>query len=389
MKSSSKPPASIQAYPDDSYSYPIHISYVAVEPPLIVDLLERLRCSSIVIFCDAFLSDNPVYLELLDALQQSCLSTKCSLFVKAIEPGKHSKSLGTIESLCQWLVSSCVQRDALFFAVGGGVVGDLIGFLSSTYYRGVPLVHVPTNLLSMCDSAIGGKTAVNTSLHVNSLGTYKHPVMNITLLNFLDSLTHREFAAGFAEIYKISLLPGGHDLYSLIEDHSFCLHSLRQDFNLIHIIIAKAIKLKLDYTSNDIQESSKRLFLNIGHTFGHAIESIQDLRSEEYFRHGEAVALGLCCCIALSDSLYGTNRLPGLQRTLQKLSLPTRIPSEFRDLVPCAADMFVDTLVDVAFADKKGIGGSLRLVLLDAHGQAVLFPTNNRDLMRQAFLAVV
>ena len=286
-----------------------------------------------------------------------------------------------------WLINNLIQRDSLFVAIGGGVVGDLVGFLSSTYYRGVALMHIPTNIIAMSDSSIGGKTAINTNNHVNTLGTYKHPVMTVMYSEFLKTLTEREFYAGFAEIIKISALKKG-KLRDKIYELKKPLELLKNKDQLIDIL-KLAIDYKIEFTSNDIRERSKRLYLNFGHTFGHAIESIQDLSREEYYRHGEAVALGMISAFHLSDKLFGSKMTDYYIALLKRYKLPTKLSEEYLDLVDYKnKEQFFNQLVALSFSDKKGAEGSLRLILIKDNNP-IIYKTNDKKIIEYAFEKVL
>ena len=189
----------IEAYPNSTYSYPI---YICSEIEFIFSYLQKhlRKYNKIILFIDAYIEKLECTNEIVETFKNYNLhNTEVIIF--PLKPGKQSKSLQTIEKLAQWLLNHNVQRDSLFISVGGGVVGDLIGFLSSIYFRGVSLAHIPTNLLSMTDSAIGGKTAINTSCHVNTLGTYKHPVFIVIYTGFLES-SSKGYFGGICRNFK-------------------------------------------------------------------------------------------------------------------------------------------------------------------------------------------
>ncbi len=376
---------SICAYAGSDFAYKIFICAEQQDLKTFVEEVVRSK-SSIVLFIDSYIVDSPAC---KDIIQEFTIALDegigCTLFVKCLDAGKQAKSLSTLGDLAEWLVDTGVQRDSLFVGIGGGVIGDLVGLLSALYYRGVDLVHIPTNLLSMTDSAIGGKTAVNTSRHVNSLGTYKHPIGTLVYLPFLETLPTRDLCAGLAEVLKISLLRDD-GLLEILESADN-LHSLLRNGQGA-LIIKKAIEYKLVFTGSDIEERHRRLFLNIGHTFGHAIEAIQDLRNEEYYRHGEAVALGLLCSSYISESLYGINVLDRVKTLLEKYNLPVKLDRIFHEGFS-DADELVESLVRLSLKDKKGQRGKLRIVLMENYFSPVILETDNRRLLIEAFKCII
>ncbi len=371
----------IEAYPNHSYTYPIYIS--SDLDVLINEIKEYCKkFSKIILFIDAYIEEFESTYELL-TLFKKCDDHNNKIIIKRLKPGKQSKSLNTIEKLAQWLLKNNVQRDSLFISIGGGVIGDLIGFLSTIYFRGVSLAHIPTNLLSMTDSAIGGKTAVNTSCHVNTLGTYKHPVFTIIYPGFLRSLADRDILAGFAEILKVSLLKKGallKKINNLSKDQI-----LTNKMSIMEDILKLSISYKLDFTENDITEKNKRLFLNLGHTFGHAIESLQDLKTEEYYRHGEAVSLGIISCASISDKIYKTNNIPFIEKLLKNFGLPTKVPNEYLKKLNISKEDLLNKLTEIAMQDKKGNKNKLNLILLKDIFSPIIYSTNEYNLIKTGF----
>ncbi len=373
----------ISAYQNQKFNYPIYI--ISNKQDLVSCIEENIKdFSTTVIFVDSFIKDLDSTSLILKIFSNVLNSLNKRILVYHLEPGKQSKNLNTIEFIANWLLKNNVQRDSLFISIGGGVIGDLIGFLSSIYFRGVSLAHIPTNLISMTDSAIGGKTAVNTTGHVNTLGTYKHPNFTLIYLDFLSSLPQRDFVAGFAEIIKISIIKN-HGLFELIQNLSRKKFFSQSELKEIESILAISIKYKLDFTEGDIEENNKRLFLNIGHTFGHAIESIQDLNTEEYYRHGEAVSLGLISCIYLSDKIFKTHNLTLIKELLLKFNLPTKIPEEYIHKLGLSKEVLLEKLVETTMNDKKGKGGKLTLILLNDFYNPVLFKTDDKSIIKEGF----
>ena len=376
---------SICAYTGTDFAYRIYIGHGRSDIQAFVQEVAGSK-SSIVLFIDSYIKDSHACKGIIEEFSSAvATSNECVLLIKYLDAGKQAKSLSTLGEVAEWLVDNGVQRDSLFVGIGGGVIGDLVGLISALYYRGVDLVHIPTNLLSMTDSAVGGKTAVNTSRHVNSLGTYKHPVGTLIYLPFLETLPKRDLCAGLAEVIKIGLLRDD-GLLEMLESAENLETLLKGDQGAL--VIKKAIEYKLVFTDADIEERHRRLFLNIGHTFGHAIEAIQDLRNEEYYRHGEAVALGLLCSSYLSETLYGLNTLKRVTNLLEKYNLPVRLDSIFLEDFSGTQGL-VEYLVKLALKDKKGQRGKLRVVLLQDFYSPVIWETDDQKLLAEAFKCII
>ena len=240
----------------------------------------------------------------------------------------------------------------------------------------------------MCDSSIGGKTAINTPHHVNTLGTYKHPIFTFIGLDLLSSLSTRDFSAGISEVIKVLLLNNNGQLSQLLLDH----HQLStlSSITRLQSLLKISIESKLYYTDGDITEKHKRLYLNFGHTFGHPIESLQDLSYEEYFRHGEAVALGMVCACSLSDRLYGTSNLDYVKNLLTRYNLPVSLPHSYRHLCHLEDNIHLaDILTDIALKDKKGSMNKVRIVLLKDIGNPILYTTSDRELLKTAYQSII
>ena len=372
----------INAYEGQDIQYPIYIGDEIIE---FKEKLEEVipNHSSVVIFSDFFLEKLDSHKKFISLFKQLTSQFGVDLHLYPMSPGKDAKNIKTLMKISDWLIFNLIQRDTLFVAIGGGVVGDLVGFLASTYYRGVALIHVPTNVIAMSDSSIGGKTAINTNKHVNTLGTYKHPIMTLMYSEYLSTLTKREFYAGFAEIIKISILKQGPLKVKILENKSG--QDLLQKKDDFLEILNLAIKYKIEFTNKDIRERSKRLFLNFGHTFGHAIESNQDLSTEEYYRHGEAVSLGMVSALYLSDKLFKSNITQEYLEILENFHLPIKLSKNYLRLVKYKNKQdLLNNLISIAFSDKKGAKGELRLILIK-NNKPIIYPTSDKNLLRYGF----
>ena len=288
--------------------------------------------------------------------------------VITVPAGEQHKNLDTVRSIYDQMLALGLDRQATVVALGGGVIGDVAGFVAATYMRGIPFVQCPTTLLAMVDASIGGKTGVDLPQGKNLVGAFKQPLAVIADLTTLQSLPAAEFAAGMAEVVKHGLIKGGNlwerlvsgerraakDQASRITHHASRI-THHASANLESLVI-EAIKVKRDVVVSDPYEQGRRAILNLGHTFGHAIEQVSGYR----LRHGEAVAIGLVAAANLSARLGFCP--PALQMqieaVLRTIPLPVRIPVEL-DLEQVYAMMG---------SDKKKAAGKLRFVLLRAVG---------------------
>jgi 3-dehydroquinate synthase len=286
--------------------------------------------------------------------------------VRAVEvpAGEASKSAAVIESIYGAAGAAGLERSDAIVALGGGVVGDLAGFAAATWLRGVPLVQAPTTLLAQCDSSIGGKNGINHAGGKNLVGTIWPPRLVLSDIATLDTLKSDDFAAGLSEVAKHAILDGPAAVDALIADWAALL---ARDSEKVGGIVRRAAAFKAEVVSEDEMESGRRAFLNLGHTFAHAIESAG---GPEGHTHGQAVALGLRAALHLSASLAAGRPLP-VDCTLPEPfgrsdDLAARLPTG----PPLEAP--VPALEAALVFDKKRGGGALRFVTLDSRGRPQL-----------------
>lgn len=273
-----------------------------------------------------------------------------------IEPGESAKSVETAARAWAWLGERRITRDGVIVALGGGVVGDLAGFVAATWMRGIDFVQLPTTLLAMVDSSVGGKTAVNLPVGKNLVGAFHQPIAVEADLATLDTLPAREFAAGLAETLKYGAIVDAR-FFAWIEDRTEAL--LARDEGALAEAVHASCAHKAAIVARDERETGDRALLNFGHTFGHAIEAAGGFRD---LNHGETVAIGMVLAARLSARLRLSpiEDAERLERALIALGLPTSVPAEMdpRDLL---ARMRLD---------KKALGGRMRLVLWRGIGRA-------------------
>jgi 3-dehydroquinate synthase len=267
-----------------------------------------------------------------------------------VPPGEASKSLEMAEHIYQKLIELKANRRTLIIAVGGGVVGDLVGFVAGTFMRGLPYVHIPTTLMAQVDSSIGGKVGVNLPAGKNLVGLFYPPRGVVSVAEFLETMPHSELRSGFVEAAKQAALVDA-DLFAKLE----ALQSL--SVKNISPLISEIAAVKIGIVSRDeFENSDERIVLNLGHTVGHAIE-----RGCHYegISHGEAVGFG----IILEHQFSNSPALPRLNNLFSKLQiLPQVLPSTFS---------FEGALSSIS-TDKKAVGGSVKLPILEDIGRVVV-----------------
>jgi 3-dehydroquinate synthase len=278
--------------------------------------------------------------------------------VHLFDDAESEKNLQSVEGLAQSLVAAGADRRALIVAIGGGVVGDVGGFVAASYLRGVSLAHVPTTLVSQVDSALGGKTGVNLPEGKNLVGAFYPPRLVLVDPELLATLPEREFRGGLAEVIKYGVIADA-KLFAFLEKQMDAI--LRREPRALGHVIQRSIAIKAQVVSKDEKESGLREILNFGHTFGHALESVTRYR---HFQHGEAVAWGMMCAALLGHEVASTpadvvSRIVALVRRMGPL--------------PPWPDVKPKELIEAMRSDKKARGGKLRFVLAKKLGQARTF----------------
>lgn len=283
-----------------------------------------------------------------------------------VEEGEISKTYAGLEKVSEALIAAKIERNDLVIALGGGVVGDLAGFAAAILRRGVDFVQVPTSLLAQVDSSVGGKTGINSPQGKNLLGAFHQPVLVIADTAVLDTLSPRQFRAGYAEVAKYGVL-GDEAFFSWLEkNHSdiFKGGSAREH------AIATSCRAKAGVVSRDERETGERALLNLGHTFGHALEAATGF-SDRLF-HGEGVAIGMTLAAQFSAKLgmIGEADAARVERHLIDAGLPTRL----QDIAGFAQEGLADAdaLMALMAQDKKVKRGKLTFILLEAVGRAVI-----------------
>jgi 3-dehydroquinate synthase len=278
-----------------------------------------------------------------------------------LEPGEPSKSLDVAATLFDRLVEMQADRNTLVLAVGGGVIGDIAGFVAATYARGVPFVQVPTTLLSQVDSSVGGKVGVNHPQAKNLIGAFYQPLGVFIDTSLLVTLLDREYRAGLAEVIKYGVILDA-DFFAYLESHREDIN--RRDPAVLLPIVARCCRLKADVVEQDeFERTGLRAVLNYGHTFAHAFEALAGYGE---LLHGEAVSIGMVYASRLAERLGRIDATATARQIslLESVGLPIRLPESVR---PTAADILARMQLD-----KKTVGGNLRFVLPDRIGHVEL-----------------
>ncbi|MGE5624166.1 MAG: 3-dehydroquinate synthase [Bacillota bacterium] len=335
-------------------SYPIHIGSGLLSQGMLIR--ERLKKERICIVTDDRVG--PLYLEKLKGALKPLQVESVTL-----PHGEENKDWETLDLIFTALLKSGYGRDSALIALGGGVVGDLTGFAAACYQRGIPYVQVATTLLAQVDSAVGGKTAINHRYGKNMIGAFHQPLVVLSDLATLDTLDARQMGAGLAEVIKYGLIKDIR-FFEWLEANIQALVARDEDA-LTHAVV-RSCEIKSAIVAADERDEGERALLNLGHTFGHAIETA--LGHGEWL-HGEAVAVGLVLAAALSvrQGNFKATEYRRLCRVLERAGLPTAPPDNISP----------EEIRKHMSRDKKVVAGKLRLVLPKSIGSAVV--TNEFD----------
>ncbi|WP_428357696.1 3-dehydroquinate synthase [Methyloprofundus sp.] len=330
-------------------SYPIYMGVGNLDKADL--LIQHIKSKQVIIVTNETVA--PLYLQ-----QVSRHLQQFQVEVVILPDGEQYKTLSTVETVFTALLSKQFSRNATLIALGGGVVGDISGFAAACYQRGIPFIQIPTTLLAQVDSSVGGKTGVNHALGKNMIGAFYQPQCVIIDVNVLATLDDRQLAAGIAEVIKYGLIRD-YDFFSWIEVNIDKI--LARDETALTYIIEQSCRNKAEVVAADERESGTRAILNLGHTFGHAIET--GVGYGRYL-HGEAVAIGTCQAADLSRrmGLLTDIDVERIETLLRKVGLPTEPP----------VDLSAEEFINLMAVDKKNVDGEIRLILLNKIGEASL-----------------
>ena len=315
-----------------------------------------LSRNKIVVVTDEIVSD--LY---LDRLKKNLKDGRIEFESLVVPSGEHSKSWEILIKIVEWLLEKRIERDDVILALGGGMIGDLVGFAASIARRGVSVVQVPTTLLSQVDSSVGGKTGINSAHGKNLIGTFYQPSLVIADTTLLKTLSRRDFLSGYAEVVKYGLL-GDLNFFEWLEKNIDCFLNL--DPTIINIAVRKACMAKCKIVVADEKERGKRALLNLGHTFGHALESLTNYSDK--LLHGEGVSIGCVLAFKYSKEL-GFCSYEDVDRVIKHfkaVGLKTKL-TDIQSELPEA-----DELIRLMLNDKKVKNGRLNLILARRIGKA-------------------
>lgn len=327
-------------------SYTIHIgSSLLSDSSLLNSFCEG---SSILIVSNTVVA--PLYIDCLrNSLKEKFTSNKIHQII--IKDGEIHKSKENYFQILDYLVENNFRRNDMLIALGGGVIGDLSGFVAASYQRGMSFIQVPTTLLSQVDSSVGGKTAINHSLGKNLIGAFYQPKTVIIDVETLKTLPDREYYSGFGEVIKYALL-GELKIKQLLNNN--IEQFLKRDKEKLKELIYLSCQMKASIVAKDEKEKGERALLNLGHTFAHALETLTEYK---YYLHGEAVAIGILMALTFSSKMKLINDevINEYKNLFEKLNLPTKIKVE----------LSVNDILDIMKKDKKNQSDSYRFVLVE------------------------
>ena len=289
-----------------------------------------------------------------------------------LSDGEKYKNQESISKIYSYLLKNKFSRDSCLVAFGGGVIGDMTGYASATYQRGINFIQVPTTLLSMVDSSVGGKTGINHPLGKNMIGAFHQPIAVIIDTEILRTLSKRQFNAGMAEVIK----------YGIIKDKNFfkwitknCSNIKLQDPESIIKIVKRSCEIKAEIVSQDEEEKNIRALLNLGHTFGHAIENVLGYGK---WLHGEAIACGflIASSVAIQNKTMRINQYNDIKNLLEVFDLPTKLPKNIN-----IEDLFNAMLVDKKVKDNKMV-----YVLPNGIGDSYITNKISKKMVMKAFI---
>ncbi|UAB90620.1 3-dehydroquinate synthase [Ruegeria sp. SCSIO 43209] len=336
-----------------SYDVEIGPGLLAQSGERIAPLIKRKRV--------AVLTDETVAGLHLDALREGLASAGIGMNALALPAGEATKSWPHFERAVEWLLAEKVERNDIVVALGGGVIGDLVGFAAAVMRRGVRFVQIPTSLLAQVDSSVGGKTGINAPQGKNLIGAFHQPSLVLADTDVLGTLQTRDFLAGYGEVVKYGLL-GDAQFFEWLEDNGPLLAS--GDMAARVQAVTRSVQMKADIVARDETEQGDRALLNLGHTFCHALEAATDY--SDRLLHGEGVAIGCALAFETSSRLglcpqEDPSRVRAHLRAMGMKTDLADIPGELPD---------AETLVDLMAQDKKVVDGQLRFIMARGIGQA-------------------
>ena len=341
---------------------------------------KETKNKDVLIICDSFFLEKQISL-LKKILEKENFNT----IIYPTDAGKVNKTFSEVLKVYGILETNNFARDSTIIALGGGTVGDMAGFIASTWYRGINLIHIPTTLMAMVDSSIGGKVAVNFRDTINAVGNFYHPIFNHIDLNFLKTLSNRDYISGIAEVLKCSLI-ADKSFFNYLKKNS--KNVKKDNYEVNERIIKKSVQIKLDHVKKDIYEGGKRLLLNYGHTFAHPIEIATQDEKGEKVRHGEAVAIGIVASLYASKEIFNLSqkKIEEILECMKSLKLPMCVSS---NKMGYRRDDLIEKCISLTYKDKKRKSNKLRFILLKDIGKASISSDVNKLILKIAYEKVI
>jgi len=341
-------------------SYPIYIETgLFNQSGFLLSAIQGKQC--------AIVTNETVAPLFLHSIKKPLNDAGISSFDIILPDGEQYKTIEHLNIVLTQLLQNRAARDTTLIALGGGVIGDMSGFAAACYQRGIPFIQVPTTLLSQVDSSVGGKTAINHPLGKNMIGAFYQPKAVFIDTNSLSTLPQREFSAGMAEVIKYGIMYDG-DFFAWIENQTTAIKN--RDPDALRYLITKCCAIKAEIVNLDEKEHGVRALLNLGHTFGHAIEAE---KGYGVWLHGEAVAAGMMLAtqLAVLRNWMSVSESSRIQRLLTLFNLPTSGP----------ADMSAERYIQHMQHDKKVLSGKMRFIVPTSIGNAkVIDDVKNEEL---------
>ena len=348
--------------PEREYNIEIGQDLLSTSSDYIFPLLRRQK---VVIVTD----ENVAALH-LETLENSLDAARIFHSTLTLPPGEATKSWTYLQKTVDFLLEEKTERADVIIALGGGVIGDLVGFAAAILRRGVSFVQIPTSLLAQVDSSVGGKTGINTSQGKNLVGAFHQPILVLSDVEVLNTLQKRDFMSGYGEVVKYGLL-GSEDFFVWLEKNGSAL--VTGDITARLEAVRMSCQIKVDIVAKDETEQGDRALLNLGHTFSHALEAATGYSNR--LMHGEGVAIGCVLAFELSARLgLCPQEAPSRVRAhLQKMGMKTEI-ADIKGSLPAAAELLL-----IMAQDKKVVGGKLNFVLVNDIGKSFMTSDIDKD----------
>lgn len=328
-------------------------------------VLEELKCQDRKV---CIVTDSNVGMNYADIVKNQISKDVKEVYVFTFPFGEVNKNLDTVHNLYEFLIRKAFDRNDILFALGGGVVGDLTGFAASTYLRGIRFIQIPTTLLSMVDSSIGGKTGVDFNSYKNMVGAFYMPKCVYMNLDTLHTLKDTEYFSGMGEIIKHGLIKDA-IYYEWLKKNRKDIED--KNYNVLCSMIKTSCNIKKEVVEKDPKEQGERALLNFGHTIGHAVEKLMGLR----LLHGECVGIGMVAAsyISMERGFISNEEFLDIETTIKAFHLPVRI-----------SGLDPEEILEVVTRDKKMDAGKIKFILLNKVGEAFIDTTVSKQEMLEA-----